>query len=154
MIVGFTITDFRGHEKEAIEFIKRVRILESPEIAENIVSHGPGINIFVKTISLAELQAQPFECSPIETQDGKYILVSAVNFNIEITYNGNVLKLSPTEYIYVSPDELQQFTYPIKQGLVKVIPELRDSTLLWILEMGYWDDGGIWIDNDVWKDSL
>lgn len=154
MIVGFTITDYRGHRNEAIEFIRKVRILENPKIADNIVSAGLGINIFTESVSLAELKSQPFECSPIETRDGKYLVASAVNFNLELIYNNDVLRLVPTEYLYIEPDEVPQFVRYIKQGLVRIIPELRDSDLLWILETGQWNDNGIWIDNDVWKDNL
>ena len=65
MIVGFTITDFKGHEEEAVEYIQKVCILESPDIAQNIVNAGPGVNIFSKAIVLSELQAQPFSATPI-----------------------------------------------------------------------------------------
>lgn len=123
MIVGFTITDFRGYEDAAIEYINKVCILESPDIARNIVAAGPGVNIFSKGITLSELQGQPFISTPIETQDGKYILASAVNFNLELLYNSSILRLVPTEYIYIEPNEVPQFKEYIHQGLVKVIPE-------------------------------
>ena len=153
MIVGFTITDFKGHEKEAVEYIQRVCILESPDIAQNIVDAGPGVNIFSKAIVLSELQSQPFSATPIETQDGKYLLVSLVNFNLELLYNSSILRLVPTEYIYIEPDEVSQFEEYINQSLVKLIPEISLGGQKWILDEGSWDDSGIWVDSDYWRDS-
>ena len=153
MIVGFTITDFKGHEQEAVEYIQKVCILESPDIAQNIVDVGPGVNIFSKAIVLSELQSQPFSATPIETQDGKYLLVSEVNFNLELLYNSSILRLVPTEYIYIEPDEVSQFEEYISQGLVKLIPEINLGGQKWILDEGSWDDSGIWVDSDFWRDS-
>lgn len=153
MIVGFTITDFKGHEQEAVEYIQKVCILESPDIAQNIVDVGPGVNIFSKAIVLSELQSQPFLTTPIETQDGKYLLVSLVNFNLELLYNSSILRLVPTEYIYIEPDEVSQFEEYISQGLVKLIPEINLGGQKWILDEGSWDDSGIWVDSDFWRDS-
>lgn len=153
MIVGFTITDFKGHEKEAVEYIQKVCILESPDIAQNIVDAGPGVNIFSKAIVLSELLAQPFTSTAIRTQDGKYLLVSIVNFNLELLYNSSILRLVPTEYIYIEPDEVSQFEEYISQGLVKLIPEINLGGQKWILDEGSWDDSGIWVDSDYWRDS-
>ena len=153
MIVGFTITDFKGHEQEAVEYIQKVCILESPDIAQNIVDVGPGVNIFSKAIVLSELQSQPFLATPIETQDGKYLLVSLVNFNLELLYNSSILRLVPTEYIYIEPDEVSQFEEYISQGRVKLIPEINLGGQKWILDEGSWDDSGIWVDSDFWRDS-
>lgn len=153
MIVGFTITDFKGHEQEAIEYIQKVCILESSDIAQNIVDAGPGVNIFSKAIVLSELQSQPFSATAIETQDGKYLLVSGVNFNLELLYNSRILRLVPTEYIYIEPNEVSQFEEYISQGLVKLIPEINLGGQKWILDEGSWDDSGIWVDSDFWRDS-
>lgn len=154
MIVGFTITDFKGHEKEAVAYIQKVCILESPEIAQNIVDEGAGVNIFSKAIVLSELRSQPFSSTTIETQDGKYLLVSAVNFNLELLYNNNILRLVPTEYIYIEPEEVPQFEEYISQGLVKTIPEFTGvEGSDWILANGFWNDGGVWVDSDFWRDS-
>lgn len=152
MIVGFTITDFNGHEKEAVEYIQRVCILESPDIAQNIVNAGPGVNIFSKAIVLSELQAQPFSSVTIETQDGEHLLVSAVNFNLELLYNDRVLRLVPTEYIYIQPNEAIQFEEYVRRGLVKIIPEVTLGGKKWILDEGSWDDEGIWVDSNYWRD--
>ena len=153
MTVGFTITDFKGHEKEAVEYIQKVCILESPDIAQNIVDAGPGVNIFPNDIDIAELQSQPFSVTTIETQDDKYLLVSAVNFNLELLYNDGVLRLVPTEYVYIEPSEVSQFEVYIKRGLVKLMPDAGLVGQKWILEDGSWDDNGIWVDSNYWRDS-
>lgn len=152
MIVGFTITDFKGHEQEAVEYIRKVCILESSDIAQNIVNVGPGVNIFSTAIVLSELQEQPFSAKPIEIKDDKYLLVSAVNFNLELLYNNNILRLVPTEYIYIEPNDVLQFADYINQGLVKLIPEINLSDKKWILTEGFWDDNGIWVDSNIWRD--
>lgn len=151
MIVGFTINDFNGYEKEAVEFINKVCILESPDIAQNIVNEGPGINIFASGLSLFQLQSQPFSCTPIETQDGKYMVISAVNFKLELLYNNSILVLWPTEYTYIDPDEINQFEIYEKQNLIKCIPKIGNNSQ-WILAEGDWDDFGIWLDDATWKD--
>lgn len=153
MIVGFTITDFKGHEDAAVDYIKKVCILESPDVARNIVEAGVGVNVFSEAVVLSELKAQPFSATPIEIQDGKYIVVSIVNFNLELLYNGNILRLVPTEYIYVPDKDVLQFETYISQGLVKTIPEIHFDGSEWILEKGKWNDDGIWIDNKEWRDN-
>lgn len=153
MIVGFTITDFNGHEDATVEYIKKVCILESTDVARNIVEAGVGVNVFSEAIVLSELESQPFSATPIETQDGKYIITSIVNFNLELLYNSNTLRLVPTEYIYVPEEDVFQFETYIRQGLVKTIPEVFSDNLEWILETGDWNDGGIWIDDKTWRDN-
>lgn len=153
MIVGFTITDFKGHEQEAVDYIREVCILESSDIAQNIVDVGPGVNVFSDAVVLSELQSQPFSATPIETQDDKFLLVSAVNFNLELLYNSSILRLVPTEYIYIELDEVSQFREYINQGLVKIIPEITSDGQEWILNEGSWDDSGIWVDSNYWRDS-
>ena len=153
MIVGFTITDFNGHEDAAIEYIKKVCILESTDVARNIVEAGTGVNVFSNAITLSELEAQPFSATPIETQDGKYIITPIVNFNLELLYNSNTLRLVPTEYIYVPDKDVFQFETYIRQGLVKTIPKIFSDELEWILETGDWNDNGIWINDKTWRDN-
>lgn len=152
MIVGFTITDFKGCEREAIEFIQRVCVLESPDIADNIISVGTGVNVYAKGLKLSDLLSQPFESLPIETQDDKLLIASAVNFNIELQYNGDIIRLSPTEYIYVDADEASQFEELVEQGLVCVYPSIGIKGKKWILENGSWDDNGVWDDSNNWRD--
>lgn len=152
MIVGFTITDFKGHEDAAVEYISRVCILESPDIAKNIVASGPGINVFSNAVVLAELKSQPFTSVPIETKGDKSILVSAVNFNLELLHNGEILRLVPTEYIYIDKNETPQFSEYLEQGLVKLITEVDYDRQDWVLSSGFWDDSKSWNDNELWRD--
>lgn len=151
MIVGFTIDDFRGHEKEAVEYISKVCVLDDPRIAQNIVAAGAGVNVFSSAVTLSGLNAQPFKATPIETRDGKYLLVSAVNFNIELLYNDSILRLVPTEYRYIDTSEVAQFFGYVKQGIVKIIPEIAQDQKS-IFDEGIWNDDGVWVDSDCWRD--
>ena len=155
MIVGFTITDFNGHEDEVIKYIQRVCVLEDPKVAENIVAAGTGVNVFAQNITLSDLNKQSFSATPIETQDGKFLVVSAVNFNLELLYNGSILRLVPTEYVYITPDEVSQFLQYAKQKLIKFYPDVVSDgeESKWILDDGLWDDSGVWVDSDFWRDS-
>ena len=152
MIVGFTITDFRGHEEDAVKFIENVCILEDPSIARNIVNAGVGVNVFSKSITLSDLQSQPFVATPIEVSSGEFLLASTVNFNLEVFYNEELVRLAPTEYIRTNPAEIFQFEAPIRQGLLKLFPELPRSKQNWILSKGYWRDNGAWVDSAFWRD--
>ena len=67
-------------------------------------------------IAVKKLNAQPFSATPIETRDGKYILASAVNFKLELPYNGTTLRLFPTEYIYIDPREISQFEGALRRN--------------------------------------
>lgn len=155
MIVGFTITDFNGHEDEAIKYIRRVCVLEDPKVAENIVAVGTGVNVFAQNVTLSDLKMQPFSATPIETQDGKFLVVSAVNFNLELLYNGSILRLVPTEYVYITPDEVSQFLQYAEQKLIKFYPDVVSDgeESKWILNEGLWNDSGVWVDSDFWRDS-
>lgn len=121
MIVGFTVTDYKGHERDAVDFINKYCILSSPDIAKNIVAAGPGVNIYSDGLSASLVQGQPFLSTLIETRSGKYMVVSTVNFTVEIMYNGNIKRLLPTEYMYIAPAEKNQFTYYMDLGLIKII---------------------------------
>lgn len=121
MIVGFVVTDYKGHQKDAVEYIKKVCILEDPDIAQNIVDAGPGVNIFSRVITIEDLAKQPFETSLIETTEGKVMIVSIVNFPLEFIYRDRVVRLKPAEYINVDPDEEPHFSALIKLGVVKTI---------------------------------
>lgn len=153
MIVGFIIDNFNGHEKEAVEYIRKVCILDSPDIAQNIVNAGPGVNIFTNAVTLEELTEQPFSTRPIETIDGKYMVISAVNFNLELLINGRTFRLIPTEFTYIEPTDVSHFVQYARQGLIKVIPEIDFDGGEWLLEEGSWNDDGVWKDSDTWRDS-
>lgn len=153
MIVGFTIIDFKGHEDAAIRYIEKVCILEDSKIAENIVKAGVGVNVYSNAIELSELRSQPFDSIPIETQEGRHIVASIVNFNLELLFNGKIIRLVPTEYMYIPSKEVAQFKTYVKQGIVKLIPDVFSGVTTWVLENGKWEDSGIWIDNEIWRDN-
>lgn len=174
MIVGFTIVDVKGHEKELSSFIQKVCILESPDIADNIVAAGNGVNVFTMGLDSMVTDDGSIKVSrdygltegssildkniadyiePISTKDGYQIVANATNFNLEVTYNGKILRLVPTEYIYITPDEIPQFTEYEKQGLVRFIPYVTDLSSNWILEDGTWNDDGKWVDYNYWRDG-
>lgn len=156
MIVGFSIVDLQGHKDDAIEFIRRNCILDNQEIAVNIVEAGSGVNVYANDLTTEILEGLPFEVSPIEVNYGKVLLVSAVNFNLEITYNNRPLRLKPTEYREINPNEVAQFLLEIKQRLVVTFPKVPtdiEELQRWILAYGSWDDNGYWIDSERWRDS-
>ena len=86
MIVGFTLLG--GNKKEIANFIRKYCILESPEIADNIAALGKEINVFSKGLDESSFLGATFSYTPIETVEGKIIVASAVDFNLEVTYNG------------------------------------------------------------------
>lgn len=150
MIVGFTING--GNPKEIAAFIRKYCILESPEIADNIAKLK-GVNVFSKSLDEEALSETTFAFTPIKTKDGKVIVASAVNFNLEVEYNGRIKRITPTEYFYINSSEIGQFKKYVQQKLLAFIPnsEAMDSGK-WILENAFWNDGGVWTDFENWKD--
>lgn len=153
MIVGFVIESFLGHEDEAVAFIQKVCILSDRSIAQNIVAAGPGVNIFSKGVTLADLRQQPFRCSPIMVEDGEVLIVSAVDFIVEIESPNGLVRLLPSQYLRVSANEAIPFFVYERQGLVKILPEIDDIAKEWILRNGIWDDSANWKDSSNWKDT-
>lgn len=151
MIVGFTITDFNGHEADAVRFIQSVCILESPEIAENIVRVGVGVNVYSFNLTQALLDSQPFSTSPIETRDGNCLMVSNVDYLLEFSYLGNIVRLEPTQFIYVPYEDVPQFKELDMKRFVKFIPDMDATIGNRIFETGFWDDNGFWIDSLIWE---
>ena len=153
MIVGFSITNLNGKHKEAIEYIQEVCILENKQIAVNLVNSGKlPINIFAPYVKLAAEGTKPFTFSHIRTQEGKYIVASVVNFMIELPFNDSSIRLLPTQYAHVSQEDIGQLLPSVKQGLIRSFPEYDENGAKWILETGYWDDEGTWIDMGDWND--
>lgn len=145
MIVGFTIIDANGHEKELSSYIKKVCLLEDSQIIDNIISAGAGVNVWSMGIEEEELYSQQFLFKPIRLIKDKHLIISATDYVIETTFNGNPLRIAPTEYLYVSTEELPQFEELIAIGEVKKIS--------WVLENGCWDDNGYWDDNNYLIDE-
>lgn len=153
MIVGFTINSVGNNQKELADFIRKYCILESPDIADNIVKLGKGVNIFSKSLTVEAFNGVSFEYSLIETISGKVIVASAVNFNLEVKYNGRIKRVGPTEYFYINVDEVGQFEEYVRQKLLAFVPSIEGiNNGRWILSDAFWNDGGIWIDFENWKD--
>ena len=153
MIVGFTITNFNGHEADAVRFIQSVCILERPEIAENIVRVGVGVNVYSFNLTRALLDSQPFSTTPIETRDGNCLMVSNVDYLLEFSYLGNIVRLEPTQFIYVPYEDVPQFKELSMKRFVKFIPDANTSLGNRIFETGFWDDNGFWIDSLIWEED-
>ena len=150
MIVGFTING--GNPKEIAAFIRKYCILESPEIADNIAKLK-GVNVFSKSLDEEALSEATFVFTPIKTKDGKVIVASAVNFNLEVEYNGRIKRITPTEYFYINSSEIGQFKKYVQQKLLAFIPNSEAmGSGKWILENSFWNDGGVWTDFENWKD--
>lgn len=70
---------------------------------------------------------------------------------------GQVLIVPDT--VAIDSNTLTQVTsYPVNNGTIPnylaVLQTIWDLlTDRWILKAGFWDDSGIWIDTDNWKDS-
>nr|DAO11082.1 MAG TPA: hypothetical protein [Caudoviricetes sp.] len=154
MIVGFTILDYKGRQEQAVKFIQRYCLLESPEVAKNIVALGAGVNVFTPNVDADLLSAQPFKCAPIAVEDGKLLVASAVNFNIEFIFNGNSVRLLPTQYFVIEGSDLSQVATLVKRRLLRVYPDTGGAYggNFWILSTGAWNDEGVWIDSQSWID--
>lgn len=146
MIVGFTLISSNGYEKEVADYIKKVCILENHDIAHNIATIGSGVNVYSRNILLDELLAQPFEATPIIVKPGEYLVVSAVDFCLELIFDSHIIRLAPTEYTTIPFSKIPYFETYVTQGLIKIIGTP------WILETGYWDDNGVWVDSAFWND--
>ncbi len=155
MIVGFTILDYKGRQEQAVRFIQRYCLLESPEVAKNIVALGEGVNVFTPNVDADLLSAQPFKCAPIAVEDGKLLVASAVNFNIEFIFNGNSVRLLPTQYFVIDGSDLSQVAPLVKRRLLRVYPDTGETygSSFWILSTGVWNDEGVWSDSQSWIDK-
>lgn len=151
-VVGFVITDLKGYKREAADFIRTVCILEDPNVADNIVNAGEGLNIYSLSVTQALLDAQPFDAEVIEREENEYLIVSATNFPVELEFQGELIRLQPTEFIRVSPLFIEEFDFYLNLGLVEQIPHEREITVKWILDNNVWDDSGLWIDSKTWND--
>lgn len=152
MIVGFTIESV-GNRKELADFIRKYCILESPDIADNIVRVGKGVNVFSKGLDENSFSGVTFGYRPIRTIEGRVIVASAVNFNLEVEHNGRIKRLSPTEYFYVDVSEANQFRKYVDRKLLAFVPEVDGVEYgRWILSDSFWNDEGVWVDFENWKD--
>lgn len=160
MDVGFTIVGSSISEndrKSVASFLSSTFILPNEKIADNIVTaviNGCDINMFDEDIDYSLLDEQPFEYRKISVQDGNYLLVSAVDFKIELQSGADILTLRPTEFITIAGSQVNGFATEEKQGLVRIFPAHGGSVVNWILITGNWNDNAEWNDSQFWIDSL
>lgn len=134
MIVGFTIIDLKGQEDAARAFIRKVCVLENPDVADNIVKAGVGVNVYAKGLTKDELKSLPFSVTPIYTRRDAFLVASVVDFKVEFKAGDKVVELLPTGYIYVSAKEIGYCEQLVRQGLLTTFPELTEENKKWILE--------------------
>lgn len=157
MELGFTIKGSsisENNRKSVIDFLVDTYILPSRSIAENIVStviNGSDVNIYGTNIDYLKVDSQPWEYSIITIEKGKFLLVSAVDFKLELHYKGDLLILKPTESMKVSYEDALTFDKEVKQGLVRIFPDLTEADSNWILYNGRWVDSKVWVDSQTWK---
>lgn len=156
MIVGFTIKAGSVLDRKVVsEYLRSILILEDKMVADNIVSNSfvTDINVFCNSLDADVLSEQPMQAELIEVQNGEHLVVSAVDFKLEIPFNDELLILKPTEYRLLTRNDAEQFSWAVKNRLVKIIPEIFEGYDDWILYTGYWRDEGIWVDQAEWIDG-
>lgn len=139
-VVGFIVTDYKGCEKYAVKFIQTYCILDDLRIAKNIVKVGPGLPIYTADLNVLSeefLAQQPFECTPIITEPGTWMIISLVNFIVEIPYNGTTMRLRPCEYRNVYPSDVSQFRFFERQGLIRLIETSLHAPSIQLEQGGY-----------------
>lgn len=161
MRVGYTIKGLSSATQEAefARFLKDTLILEEG-YADNIASvlaNGDSVNIYTQIDLFSTLEESGYDFSvdyeEILVEDGQYLVASAVDFRLEIPFNGGLVVLTPTEYFKTSENLARTLGTEISQGLVKVYPSLHIvEGSEWILNEHAWNDSGIWVDEDEWKD--
>lgn len=157
MKLGFTIKGSsisENNHRSVIDFLIGTYILPNKSIAENIVSEvikGSDVSIYGERLDYHAVDAQPWKYEIISVEDGKFLLVSAVDFKLELHLNGELLILGPTESKEVTYDEAVTFEKEVSQGLVRIFPSLAEADSNWILYNGVWVDSKVWVDSQTWK---
>ena len=157
MELGFTIKGSsidKSNRRSVIDFLVDTYILPSRSIAENIVSaviNGSDVSIYGERLDYRAIDAQPWQYEIIAIENGKFLLVSAVDFKLELHLNGELLILGPTESKEVTYDEAVTFEKEVSQGLVRIFPSLSEADSNWILYNGIWVDNKGWVDSQTWK---
>lgn len=157
MNLGFTIKGSsisESNRRSVIDFLVGTYILPSRSIAENIVSEvikGSDVSIYGERLDYRAVDSQPWQYEIIDIEKGKFLLVSAVDFKLELYLNGELLILKPTENKEVTYNEAITFKKEISQGLVRIFPGLAEANSNWILYDGMWEDSKGWVDSQTWK---
>ena len=157
MELGFTITGSsidKSNRRSVIDFLVDTYILPSRSIAENIVSeviNGSDVSIYGENLDYRAVDAQPWQYEIIAIENGKFLLVSAVDFKLELHLNGELLILVPTESKEITYNEAVTFEREVSQGLVRIFPSLSEADSTWILYNSAWVDSKVWVDSQTWK---
>ena len=162
MRVGYTIISLspQSQATEFAEFLKSTLILEEG-IASNIakvVANGDTVNIYTFSDIGEGLKGNSeynfkTEYEEIIVDEGTYLVASAVDFRLEIRFQGSLKVLKPTEYFVTTKELAVTLHKEISQGLLRVFPEIREEDYpTWILEGHRWNDAGIWMDEKSWND--
>ena len=157
MELGFTIKGSsidKSNRRSVIDFLVGTYILPSRSIAENIVSaviNGSDVSIYGEKLDYRAVDAQPWQYEMIAIENGKFLLVSAVDFRLGVHYNERLLILGPTESKAVTYEEALNYDTEVQQGLVRIFPDLSEANTDWLLFTGLWDDSKLWIDSQTWK---
>lgn len=154
MIVGFTITDYKGAEQAAAEYIQRVCFLESIDEAKSMIEvcRDAYLNVFPGYVDEEELRNQPFETTLIKTKSEQFIVASNISFVVELPIGGNITRLLPNSYFFISKAHKEALRLPLRQGIIKTYPDL-DYSDDFVLSGGTWNDDGVWEDSNTWKDA-
>lgn len=163
MRVGYTIVSLYqpSQEAEFARFLKDTLILEEG-YADNIarvVAEGGVVNIFTPRdlhVALSGSSSYQFKTTfqSIETTDNQYVVASAVDFRLEVPFQGTIKVLAPTEYFITTESLARTLMSEVEQGLLKVYPSFPDTEGAdWILDGGSWNDSGVWMDEKEWKDQ-
>ena len=118
--------DTAGFEKEAVAFIMEVCFVEDISVAKSIVAVTKPINVWTRNITEDLLNAQPFETTPIFLENGSFMVVSAVDFLVEVSDAFGITRFKPTEYITGDLEYATRFRKQIEMGLLATIP-----TIVW-----------------------
>lgn len=123
IIVGCTIVDSMGYEAQVEQFIKDYCIFERPDIPHNIAYNSKNINVFFnRVVSDSDLSGLPFTVIPIGYEPPAILMVSAVNFVLEFFFNGELVRLLPTEFLTGVSSDVDTDTIKtlVQQGCLRV----------------------------------
>lgn len=163
MILGYSIGPLADPSKkdEFARFLKDNCIFEEG-VADNLaqlLATGHGANIYSQSLTADSFRIHPGydfsvngEIYPIETIEGLFLVISAVDFKLEFVIDGRVRILHPMDYFNTTREVALSLQLAVSQGLIKIYPDPNLESQNWILATTRWNDDGVWIDEDAWKD--
>lgn len=163
MRVGYTIVSLQSvsQESEFERFLKDTLILEEGYAGNiaRVLANGDSVNIYTYRDLSSFLGGQSsyafkVNYADILVDDNQYLIASAVDFRLEVQFQGDLLVLEPTRYFITTESLARTLWKEISQGLLKAYPSLPSiEGSNWILENGNWNDSGVWMDEKTWKDQ-